>query len=204
MAKKITKKKAVKKPFGGKPCTDGMAARLEQHELFCIEYTKDGNATRAYIAAGYSENGASASACALLAQPKIAARVTQLQDERKARVLLEGDDILREIQKLATSDIRRLIDPTTGCVLPTDEWPDDIAVAVASFEVIEKYHPITGKLTGYIKKFKLWDKPKSQEMIGRSLALFTDVVKNDTTLTVAPPADADQVKAMRDKIKNDC
>jgi phage terminase small subunit len=181
-------------------------ARLERYERFCQEYSKDANGSRSVMDAGFTKNPNSARAWAvsLLAKPNIKKRIQQLNDERNARTMLEGDQILLEIKKLAVSDIRRLLDPKTGCVLPASEWPDDMAVCVSGLEVIETFHPLTHKHTGYVKKLKLWDKPKSQENLGRNKKLFTDVAENTnrTTATVVV-VDAEQVKSVVAQIEKD-
>lgn len=58
----------------------------QRHEKFCLEYFATGNATRAYIAAGYAEKTANVCSSQLLATPKIQARIAELQakQERKA------------------------------------------------------------------------------------------------------------------------
>ncbi len=184
-------------PLSGRPPSD------DRWEIFCLEYSKDFNATRAYIKAGYSENGAAASACQLLTNPNIKARIREIVSERKARIKLEGDEILLEIQKLAMSDIRRLINPLTGAVLPVNDWPDDLAPAVAGFEVHEKINPFTGEITGYVKKFKLWDKPKSQELLGKNKKLFGNEDGTNVTVTIVT-ADEAQVREIHKKIHEDC
>jgi phage terminase small subunit len=176
-----TKKK--KRKSGIKP-GEGKEARVERHDLFCLEYIKDYNATRAAIAAGYSEDSARAIGCKLLTKDNIKARVTMFTYERAARVQLDGDQILQETKKLALSDIRKLIDPETGCVLPAHDWPDDIASAVAGFEVRETFHPITGKLTGYVKKIKLWDKPKPIELLGKNKGIFKETIEANVNANV--------------------
>lgn len=197
MAKAKKRKKAL--------TSAGKQARAEKHELFCLEYIKDQNAARAARDAGYSENGASVMGVRLLAKANIKARIKQLLEEQRTRVLLSGDEILLGIKALASSDIRRLFDTKTGCFLPMDEWPDDMAVCVASIEIEELFRGRGENRVwvGYTKKLKLWDKPKSQENLGRNKGLFKDVVesKNTTTVSVVDPEAA---AAAYKKIKDDC
>lgn len=195
MKSKKKSRPASKKPLSKK----GKQARAEKHELFCLEYTKDQNAARAARDAGYSEKTAREMGYFLLTKTHIKARIQKLIEERNARTLLEGDEILLEIKKLATSDIRRLFDHKTGALLPMKDWPDDIAVCVASIEVKEIYTP-SGKNIGCIKKLKLWDKPKPQEMLGRNKKLFTDVVESKVNATVVSVSEA-EVKETLAKIQ---
>ncbi len=193
MAKK-TRKKAT-------PKGTGKRGRPERYERFCQEYSTDSNGARSVIAAGYSEAGASVTACQLLAKPNIRARIKQLVDERNARTLLNGDEILLGIKELAVSDIRRIFDSKTQCWLPMDEWPDDIARCVSSIESKELYNR-AGDLVGYLKKVKLWEKPKSQENLGRNQGLFKDVVESKVVATVVS-VDSKQVAELVDKIEKE-
>lgn len=182
----------------------GKAPRDERWEIFCLEYTKDFNATRAYAEAFKGTRGtARAEGCKLLTNPYIKQRIGNIVAERKARVLAEGDEILLEIKKLATSDITRLIDPETGCLIPATDWPDDLKPAVASFEVIESFNPFTGELTGYVKKLKFWDKPKSLEMLGKNKKLFGDDAGKSVQVTVVT-ADKEQIRAIMKEIEDEC
>jgi len=171
----------------------------ERYELFCLEYTKHFNGTKAYRAV-YGENvkGADVGACRLLSYARNQDRIKQIVEERYKRVLLEGDEILARIQQLGLSDIRRLIDPKTQTFLPTTEWPDEIAMVVSSFKVKELFTN-KGKLIGYIKEVKLWDKVGSLQMLGRNKKLFTDVVEAKNTVTVS--ATDEQVDAASEKFK---
>ena len=184
--------------------TQGKAERPEKIEAFCLEYIKDENGTRAAIAVGYAKKSASVMACGLLAKHKVQARLKELRAERNARVLLEGDEILLGIKHLAVSDVRRLFDVNTGCVLPMKDWPDDIAVCVSSIEVDEIFagkHP-NRVLVGYTKKIKLWDKPKSQENLGRNKGLFKDIheVEDKTPVQANPELLQDAFKKSQEKV----
>lgn len=179
----------------------GKQARAEKHELFCLEYIKDQNAARSARDAGYSEAAAKEIGHKLLTYTHVKARIRQLIEEQKARVLLSGDEILLGIKELAVSDIRRIFDPKTQCWLPMDQWPDDIARCVASIESKELYSR-GGILLGYIKKVKLWEKPKSQENLGRNKGLFKDVVENQGQVTVVT-VDEQQVKDTLGKIEKE-
>jgi phage terminase small subunit len=175
-------------------------ARAAKYELFCLEYIKDQNASRAARDVGYSDTGVGVTGVRLLANPYIKARIKTLLDERAARVLLSGDEILLGIKELAVSDIRRIFNVETQCWLPMAEWPDDIARCVSAIESTEIFKK--GVLVGYLKKVKLWEKPKSQENLGRNKGLFKDVVESKVNATVVSVDEA-QVKATLDKIRKD-
>lgn len=199
--KKLPKlKKKIRAPGG-----EGKHPRDERWEAFIFEYTKDFNATRAYVEAFKATNRdtAKTEGCKLLTNPYVKARVRDLVAERKARLLIQGDELLLKIQEQAIADPRRLFNPETGEVLPVDQWPDDLAGAIASFECREVRHPFTGEITGYVKKVKFWDKPKSQEMLGKNQKLFGDDGGNKVNVTVVT-ADKEQIKAIMKELQDEC
>lgn len=105
--------------------------------------------------------------------------------ERSKRTAIDADTILRELLKLATSDLRKLFDEK-GALLPADQWPDDVAAAVASVEVDELFEGYgqEREQIGYTKKVKFWDKTKSLELLGKHLKLFTDKIEHSGQLTL--------------------
>lgn len=70
-----------------------------KHELFCREYTKDGNASRAYVAAGYSENGASTSAWRLLKNAQIKNRIAEIQKDLDQEHRITVESIIKDFLK---------------------------------------------------------------------------------------------------------
>lgn len=178
-------------------------ALTPKEELFCQEYLKDLNATRAAERAGYRGTAEvlKVTASRLLTKANVAARVQDLMDARKVRVEVRQDEVLREILRLANADLRKLFDEK-GQLKPMDEWPDDTAAAVASVEVDEIWwgRGADRQKIGETKKLKLWNKGHALELLGRHLKLFTDTVK------LIPPRPEEQfegytkeeLKAMRE------
>jgi phage terminase small subunit len=68
-----------------------------KHERFCQEFVVDLNATQAYIRAGYSENGAAQSAATLLRNPKISARIAEIQARIMQRLEITQETVVRDI-----------------------------------------------------------------------------------------------------------
>lgn len=189
--------KSKRPPRAGK----GKAPRDDREELFCLEFIKDENAARAARDAGYSEAAAKEIGYRLLTKAHIRSKIRELLAERNRKVKLDADAILLGIKELAVSDIRRLINPKTGALLSPHEWPDDIASCVASFKVKELFDR-KGWLIGYLKEVKLWDKPKSQENLGRNQALFTDVGEHRGAVTLLTATDDQIDAAAQTVIKN--
>lgn len=70
--------------------------------LFCLEYIKDYNGTRAYKDAGYSENGAQESASKLLSLPIIQDTIAELEQDRLDAARVTGEKIIKRLDRLAS------------------------------------------------------------------------------------------------------
>jgi len=93
------------------------------------------------------------------------------------------ESILQELRTLASFDVRQLYDDQ-GRLKPIQDWPANAAAAVAGIEVNELFQ---GKgddqeIIGMVKKIKLWDKNKSIEQLGKTLALYVDRVEETKVL----------------------
>ena len=114
----------------------------ERQRRFVDAYLVDPNATQAAIAAGYSRKTANEQGARLLANVSIANEIRRRQDARSATAKLTADDVLREIDHLASSDIGAVFDLEADALrmLPMSEWPEHARRAVASVKV--KVYPI--------------------------------------------------------------
>jgi phage terminase small subunit len=131
------------------------------------------NGRLAAIAAGLSEKGAEIAAVRILKDPGVVALIAELTAAHEQSLGLKTDATLRETDRLIRSDLRTLIGPNCTVKDPS-EWDDEMAAAVASFEVVEEFSG-TGedrKLTGYVKKIKLWDKNAAIDKGMRHLGLY--------------------------------
>lgn len=72
-------------------------ALTAKQERFVAEYLKDGNATRAAIAAGYSEKTARAIGAENLTKPDIASAIARAQSERTERTKIDLDYVVTRL-----------------------------------------------------------------------------------------------------------
>jgi phage terminase small subunit len=93
---------------------------------FCQEYLVDLNGTQAAIRAGYSPRSANEQAARMLAQVSVAQYVQSQMDKRAAKLEVKAEDVLRDLDRIAHADIRKLF-ANDGTVKPPAEWPDDVA-----------------------------------------------------------------------------
>lgn len=168
---------------------------MPAQDTFCREYLKDLNGTAAAIRAGYTETSAKSQASRLLADDRIQERIAQLNAERMARVQVDADTVLRELLRIATSDIGEAFKDDGG-LKPLKEIPTDIRRAIQSIEIDELFdgfgqdrHQI-----GHTKKLKFWDKTKALEMLGKHLKLFTEKIEVSGSLTLEALVVASQKK----------
>lgn len=92
-----------------------MSALNPKQQLFVLEYLKDLNATQAAIRAGYSAHTAEQIGYQLLQNPSVSEAVQTAIAERNERVALTTDDVLREWYRVATADVRELIEYRRTC-----------------------------------------------------------------------------------------
>ena len=77
-----------------------------KQEIFCLEYLVDLNATQAAIRAGYPQKSARSMGHKLLSNEKVQERLKVLFDERRARLEVTGDNTIKELARLAFSDLK--------------------------------------------------------------------------------------------------
>jgi phage terminase small subunit len=142
-----------------------------RHKLFIEEYVKDCNGTEAYLRAGYkcSRKSAGVAASALLAKPEIRTILNKRLEEIRASRQREAEAFLRNTMAVATSDIRQAFDDT-GRLLPVNEWPDELALAVSSLDVEEIQRARDGDEEAELqvtRKLRLWSKTSALDLLGR-------------------------------------
>lgn len=76
-----------------------------RQELFITEFLKHGNATRAYIRAGYSPRGAQTSASRLLRRPRIRAAVAARRRRLSKALDVSVQRVMREYAKIAFANV---------------------------------------------------------------------------------------------------
>lgn len=150
-----------------------MAGELNpKQELFCREYLVDFNATQAAVRAGYGVKNAGAQGFENLKKPEIQARIARLVEERFAAADLSAEKVIAELCAIGFSDIGELFD-ANGALLSADQMPAAARRFVSSIEVVElKGNP--DDEPQYVKKVRLWDKPKALEMLGKYLKILTE------------------------------
>jgi phage terminase small subunit len=152
-----------------KPATPQSTRRRteDRREKFIAAYLITLNATKAAEEAGYSAKTARQQGTRLLSNAAIRARIDAAQSERAKRSEITADRVIREVARLAFSDMRKFARWGAAGVRMNEstDLTDDEAAAVA--EVSE-----TVTKDGGSQRFKLHDKAKALELLGRHFGLF--------------------------------
>lgn len=176
-----------------------------RYERFAREYVIDLNATRAAIAAGYSEDSATAQASALLTNHNVKKLVAQLTAARLSKLDVTGERIIEELAKIGFSDIRKIFS-ADGQLKDVCDIDDETASAIAGIEY-EKLFQHFGKgqaeHIGNVAKIKLADKLRALELLGKYRKLFTEKVEvtGDDALIAALSAGRKRLHGNSDKPK---
>lgn len=143
----------------------GLFAGLSQREAYI----------KAYDTKKMSNNAIDVEACKLAARPKIAQRVTGLQNEFKERNMVTVERVLKEYAKLGFFDPRKLFNDD-GSPKNITELDDDTAAALAGLDVMEIWEGRgeDREFVGYLKKYKLADKKGALDSIARHLGMFVE------------------------------
>lgn len=150
------------------------AAAEDRRLAFAHAYIANGrNGTQAAITAGFSPKGADVVAARLLGDVRVSGLVAQLTAEHGRMTGLTTERVLREVERLAFSDTRKLY-RDDGSMKDPSEWDDDTAAAVGGVEVVEEWQ---GKgdereLVGHTKKVKIWDKGAALDKAMKHLGLY--------------------------------
>ena len=163
----------------GPPCAGTSAGcdMTPKQMRFVSEYLIHLNATQAAISAGYSVKTARAIGCENLTKPDIAAAIAAGAAKQLESADLSATRVLEEIRRLALSDVRSLFDEQ-GDLRPIHTLTAEQAACIGGLEVIIKNAKAGDGVTDTIHKIKIWDKPKSLEMLAKHFALLTERVEH--------------------------
>ncbi len=152
-------------------------------QRFVAEYLKDLNATRAAMRAGYSEKTSHVQGPRLLGEPDVKAAVDAAIARRNKRLEISQDRIVKELAKVGLADIKDYLSYRTA--LTQVDVTDDGEPVIDYAPVIELVpsEDVDGTVIQEVSlsakgvfSFKLQDKLKALELLGRHLGMFADNV----------------------------
>lgn len=141
----------------------------KRYELFVAEYLIHFNATKAAMAAGYAPNAAHVTGCQLLKNDKVQRLIQKAMNDRAERTKVTQDRVVKELAKIAFANMRDFVrwGPTGVEMKNSQEIIEEDSAAIAEVSQVDTQN-------GTNIKFKLHDKPKALEMLGRHLGMFLE------------------------------
>ena len=146
-----------------------------KQQAFVDEYLVDLNGTQAAIRAGYSQRSAKQLADSLLKKPHVADAVNAAILDRQDRTKITQDRVLEEMARIAFANMGDFITiDETGTPILDFSRANNVKLASVAQITQEVYMEGRGEDAVPVKKtvFKLHDKGKHLEMLGRHLGLF--------------------------------
>lgn len=160
--------------------THGLNAR---QLLFCTEYVKHLNASKAAVDAGYSEKTADQTASRLLRNVKISKYVSSIKGKQLNNNLVTAEKIIKELATLGFASIKDFLNiDVDGNVTIKELAEMTNAGAIKSIKVQRLTND--GMDYGSITEIRFHDKIKALELLGKHLAIFTDNQGNGDTTNV--------------------
>ena len=154
----------------------GINRPLDNRErTFLGEYLIGLDPKRAAITAGYSKTVACSKAYQWVSNSKVKPHlfmaIEKAMDLREKRTQIRQDRVLKELAKAAFFNARELFDDN-GDLVAVRDLPADISAAIGHID-ITSYLTEGGDLST-TSKFRILDKLRALELIGRHLKMFTD------------------------------
>ena len=164
MAKK-TKKKVSRKP-----------KLSPMQKKFVREYTREGNATKAAVKAGYSEESAKSHVYEMLRKPQIQAEIEKTEKKIQEKFDLKEEEIIKALMQIAFFDPMEVL-----------EWDDDRLVFKknvaesymrgANFTIYPEYQSKADKRDGILRaklSISSGDRRGALELLGRRTGMWRD------------------------------
>lgn len=138
-----------------------------KREAFARQYLVDLNARQAAIRAGYSEKTSQSQGQRLLTFVEVAGRIEELKHERAERTNVTADKVVKELARLAFTDMRSFVKwgPDGVTLLDSEELSEDDSPAVT--EVSESFGE-----NGRTLKFKLAHKDSALKLLAQHVGII--------------------------------
>ena len=171
----------------------------EKQKLFCDEWLKDMNGTRAYKVAyksTKSDHVAATNAGRLLRNAEVQKYIQEKQKEREKRTEITQDMVLKELAKLAFTD-------RTGIVQIKKGNAGDVVVIKSTDDLTEEQKALISgiKETKFGIEVTFYNKEKSLELIGRHLGMFNDKLQLTGEIKTSNPFAGLSTEELRELIK---
>ena len=135
---------------------------------FIAAYFKNGfNGTQAAISAGYSARTAVSMASRLLSNVKVQKKVEELKNKLSGQDNLKIKQIVDELVKVAFGNIADVLDFESGSLALKKDISRQHTAMLSSVSTSDTQFGVT-------KKFRMYDKLKALEILGRYIGMFDE------------------------------
>lgn len=153
----------------------------EKQKRFCQEYIQDYNGAQAAIRAGYSEGTAKEQASRLLTNVNVQEYLSSLQKEQQERTGINADMVIKELAKIAFSDISRVFTADNAIKPMVHIEPEDSA-AIQAMDIAEI--KMEDMVIGETKKIKMYDKLRALDSLAKHFGIYEKDNKQKETAAV--------------------
>lgn len=166
--------------------------------LFAEAYIANGGkAGEAAIEIGVGKGNAASWASHALKHPEVVERINASRERQAKKFRLESESVLSQLASIVYFDPREMVDDA-GNLLPIKQWPDQVAAAVASFEVDELLDD-EGVVKSRVRKIKILDKNSAIEKSMRHLGQFAEDNKQKLGMLENVPPEV--LKLIKDRLE---
>jgi phage terminase small subunit len=156
-----------------------MTLKNAKHEMFCLEFIVDLNATGAARRAGYSEKTANRIGYQLLAREDVNNRIVKLKQERSNKTKINAEWVLNQLVEIHNLDVIDILD-NCGNFKSISDWPMQWRRYLSGLDISEINISDTETI---IRKIKWPDKVKNLELIGKHVDIQAFKEKVDTNIS---------------------
>lgn len=156
------------------------SSKEERLKFFCAEYVKDFDAQRAARAVGVPEKSAKVTAWHWLRDPLVRREMSRLYAGREQEAEATVARVLSELSRVAFANIEDyiIVDAEGDARVDLSGLTREQAAAIASIDrFVTTEHREDGDVTHVTVKFKLHDKLRALELLGKHLKMFRDLVE---------------------------
>jgi phage terminase small subunit len=153
----------------------------DKQKVFCDEYIKDFNATRAYKVAYpncKTDDSARKAGSRLLTYVDITTYIQKQKEKLQNKMEISQERVLKEIARIAFGDVRKLYNENGG-LKNIQDLDDDTAAILTGIETTEEFEGYgqDREQIGWTKKVKMADKTKALDMLGKYFGMFKEKVE---------------------------
>jgi phage terminase small subunit len=172
--------------------TDPEQPLTRKQRRFVDEYLLDMNATAAARRAGYGERSAAQNGHGFLRRPNVAAAIEARLAERRERMAVTTERVIRELARIAFADMGRIMTWSGEALIATPSalLSEDDRAAIAEIAVVKR------KNGDVAARVVLHDKERALEALCRFLGLFGPRGGLEAGLIENPSAAAERIREM--------